>query len=364
MVTQSFDKFREKWYADFNYVDGFMFQASEFSDVSGAWAVSFTVWRGGEKNATINDVPLRFYRFENDGPQKKKIEEGVKVMGYPVVAANEWVRVNMKGVKTFDAPQTSNFVTVKQDGRGRLCEGALGYMNNNSNIVQQNTQMVGLYSSCFSGAHGLPILPANWNRVLALFCARKTITPNWINDKDEYSAPDASHPDYDQWVNDCHVYSLFQNSSNQSAMRDVEYKGKIWQINNQFFWSVPKTIADLADKHGFVALHADADTASESFMSQRLAEISLSPDAQQILDLANAMMINTFKWREAYAEENPKLHLHAWDAGYKQQKELWSTYDPQNWALFKKKWKVFEDRMREGVWKFGFLKPSVKLWRD
>ena len=32
------------------------------------------------------------------------------------------------------------------------------------------------------------------------------------------------------------VYSLFESKSNQSSLRQVEYKDKLWDIKNEFCW--------------------------------------------------------------------------------------------------------------------------------
>jgi hypothetical protein len=52
-----------------------------------------------------------------------------------------------------------------------------------------NATGVFLMTSCSTLDADIPIIPENIHKVVALFAARKTITPNWINCKDEYSSP-------------------------------------------------------------------------------------------------------------------------------------------------------------------------------
>lgn len=46
MSGEGYEKFREVFYKHFNFKDGMLFRASSFSDVSGEFGISFTVWEG------------------------------------------------------------------------------------------------------------------------------------------------------------------------------------------------------------------------------------------------------------------------------------------------------------------------------
>ena len=55
-------------------------------------------------------------------------------------------------------------------------------------------------------------------------------------------------------------------------------------------------------------------------------------------------------------EEYPEYHLNTWDAGFYQIKKILKKYMPDELKAFRTLYKEFEDRMREGVYKFDFLK--------
>lgn len=123
-------------------------------------------------------------------------EGGLKVWGEKELyntdeeqAASRWVRQEIRGLKAKDAPQLSSAIRVKQRGHGALPLGAVGYMLNSNNNIYKNQTSVGLFTSAFSDAHGLSVIPSNLLKCTALFTARKTIKDNWINQKDEYLAP-------------------------------------------------------------------------------------------------------------------------------------------------------------------------------
>jgi len=104
-------------------------------------------------------------------------------------AASAWIRKEVKGKKTFDAPQLSSGCKVKQNGRGMIIENALGYVQYNANNVYFNDTNVSMFSGAFSGANGLSVIPKNFMKVVSLFAARRLIKRNWLNDKDEYLPP-------------------------------------------------------------------------------------------------------------------------------------------------------------------------------
>jgi len=232
MSGGSYEAFRKRFFSSFGFKNGFLFEATHFSDCAKGWGVSFTaidnVKNNGKFLLDIVDLDDAF------AIQKIGTKEIYNTDGE--LLASEWVRKEIKSSKTQDAPPVSSFATVKENGNSGLVSGALGYMNNGGNNVQQNNMMVGIYSSCYANAHGFSIVSENLTKASALFLARKSITGNWINDKDEYLAPNESHPDYQQFVTDSLVYSLFNNSSQQSSLRQIEYKGKLWDIKNEFFW--------------------------------------------------------------------------------------------------------------------------------
>lgn len=68
--------------------------------------------------------------------------------------------------------------------------GALMYFGNHANSLRDSGPFVYFVSSADTRGAGFSTLPANFDRVIALFSARKLVTGNWINDKDEYLRPD------------------------------------------------------------------------------------------------------------------------------------------------------------------------------
>jgi hypothetical protein len=273
--------------------------------------------------------------------------------------ASEWVREEVKNKKsTLDYPKLSAPLTVKQKGYSKLCEGAFGYFYNNGNNVYYNGTNVGIFTSCFSGKSGLSIIPENYNKVVSLFSARKLINSNWINQKDEYMAPNIIDDRYKIFNSDAIIHSLFNNSSNQSSLRQISYKDKLWDIKNQFFWMSKNEMAELSNQNNYTELYNDARTDSDRYVHTLLfggegIYNQLSDEAKDVLDSATSLVRLSFGMRRNFADTTN--HLNSWDAGYAQLKLLWKEYYPEQFKEFRAKYKVLEDKMRPMVYELGFL---------
>ncbi len=273
--------------------------------------------------------------------------------------SSEWVREEIKGKKCIqDLPKLSSALKVKQTGYSNLCEGAFGYFYNNGNNVYYNDTNVGLFTSCFSGKSGLSIIPENFKKVTIMFSARKLIETTWLNQKDEYFAPNENHEHYQQFTNDSIIYSLFNNSSQQSSLRQITYKDRLWDIKNEFFWMSKEEMMDLANNANYTELYSDARTDSNRHVYKLLfgqEDIynNLSPDAKLVLDKASEMVRISMDIRTHFADDIN--HLNSWDAGYAQLKLIWKEYFPEEFKEFRQLYKNLEERMRPLVYGLGFL---------
>ena len=275
-----------------------------------------------------------------------------------VVSPSKWVREPIKGMKTHDAPQMKSALNYGQDGRGSVVDGFLGYMVNNSNNVYKSAQAVTIGSSTFAMGNGLSIHPLNIFRCFSLFSARKIVKGDWLNDKDEYLTPNEEHQQFEQFKYDSLVYSLFNSSSEQSSLRQVEYKDKLWDIKNEFFWMSADRMKELADENGYDELYNDARTASDRhvykllFGEERIYD-KLSDDAKAVLDKATELVERSMELRQVMADDHN--HLDSWDAGYAQLKLVWKEYFEEDFKEFRQLYKNMEDRMCPLVYELGFL---------
>ena len=353
LTGSNWESFRNVFFKEFSYCDAIQFRASHFADVSDNWGISFSLWCVG---ITKNKSEFEYTLIDNINGEV--VETGKKIV-YNIdgnVSASVWCKEPIKKIKTNDAPQISSAVKVKEDGRGTLIDNALGYIGNNSNNVEMGIQYSALYSSCSSRAHGFSITDCNFNRCTTLFAARRLVKADWINWADEYLAPNTEHEKWNEFANDSLIYSLFESKSNQSSLRNVEYKNKKWDIKNEFFWMPKQTIEDLANTNGFTHTYNDARTSKDRYVYNKLQSITLSPEAQAVLDKANDIVRNTFKYRELFDSEHPEYQIMNWDCGWYQIKALAKEYAKDDYAEFVKLYKALESKMRPMVYTLGFLR--------
>ena len=277
---------------------------------------------------------------------------------------NDWAEAILLEDPGQDGLRLSSAVRARTEMEPRrIRSDSLGMMLSKGNNVYENSTGVALFTSAYSdsGSRCVQIASINFNRVVAFFFARKAIFPDWLNDKDEYLVPDTEHPDYEQWVNDAIVYALFNNSSQQSALRGIEYKDKLWNIRNQFFFISNKDMRELANQINFTQLVRDAEQFPEdAYVFNQLKSVPLSADATQLVGAAYQLIRDSMRLRKRWHEDPPSdlkdLHLQAWDAGWAQLKPLFKKCFEPEYKEFVAQYKEFEDRMREGVYKFGFLR--------
>jgi hypothetical protein len=190
------------------------------------------------------------------------------------------------------------------------------------------------------------------------FSCRKTINSTWKNKKDYYFEPNESHEQFNQFKYDSIVYSLFNSASNQSSLRQVTYKDKLWDIKNEFFWMSKEEMMELANNNNYYVLYSDARTENNRYVHNLLfgeenIYEQLSPDAKLVLDKATELVRMSMTTRSHFADD--QNHLNSWDAGYAQLKLVWKEYFPNEFKEFRQLYKNLEDRMRPLVYELGFL---------
>lgn len=213
------------------------------------------------------------------------------------------------------------------------------------------------FSSAFaSGCGGISVLPGNFLRCCSAFAARRLIKGDWINDKDEYMKPNTDDPRYPEFEADSLVFCLFDSNSQQSSLRKVEYKGKSWDVKNEFFWIPSKKMAEWADAEGLDETYAEASVSSDRHMAKVLNGTSLSAEAKAVLDKATELVQKSMKFRQMFNDDHPEYQILNFDSSYYQLKPIWKQYMPEEFKIFRELVKKLADKMRPAVYSLGFLR--------
>jgi hypothetical protein len=270
---------------------------------------------------------------------------------------SNWVR-EIKTNYDIYVPNLTSALNFVEKGNSKIDKNYIGFLLWNSNAPRENTTKVSLFTSMYSTGQGMSITNNNLFRILVAFSARKLINSDWLNWYDEYLSPNEYHELFEQFKYDSIVYSLFESKSNQSSLRQITYKEKLWDIKNEFFWMSKNEMLELSNQNNYSDLYNDARTDSDRYVykllfgEERIYD-KLSPDAKLVLDKATELVRKSMQMREIFA--NDENHLKSWDAGYSQLKLIWKEYYADEFKEFRQLYKNLEDRMRPLVYELGFL---------
>ena len=354
----SYLNFREKFFNAFKYEKGFLFEASHFSDVAQGWGINFALFNSG-KDTNLNSFPMKLVEMGDNYELEEKDVKVIYNLDNQQTLSN-WIENTSK---PSDFPKLTSSLLVKDSKFGSgLPSDCFATMVASGNNVYENTQSVYILNGGETRGKGKKFVnKGNFNKCMSLFTSRRIISRNWVNWQDEYLAPNENHPDFNQFTYDSIVYSLFENKSQQSSLRQVDYKDKKWDIKNEFFWMSKDEMIALANEKHFDELYKDARASDERFVYSKLfgeerVYDKLSPDAKAVVDMATELTKKSFEMRKLVSENHPEYHLMSWDAGYAQLKLVWKVYFKDDFNEFRAKYKALEDRMRPLVYELGFLR--------
>jgi len=115
-------------------------------------------------------------------------------------------------------------------------------------------------------------------------------------------------------------------------------------------------IHQLANNNNLSFTYNDARTSKERYVYTKLQTVTLSTEAQAVLNKANDIVKNTFKYRELFDSEHPEYQIMNWDCGWYQIRALAKEYDKTEYDEFVELYKKLADKMRPMVYTLGFLK--------
>lgn len=359
----SYKDFRKNFLNSFKFEKGFLFQASHFADVKANWGINFAIF-SNNKSENVSD-----FNFDLVDVNKDSFDLEIQATKdvYNVdnsLKASDWVRQEVKKHKDLVLyPHLSSSLKVSDKDNQRIVRNSLGSVCFLSNSVYKNSVGVSFFSSIQTQGNAsisISVLEENLLKCTSLFTARKSIVCNWINSKDEYLAPNEQHENYRQFEVDSLIYSLFHSGSNQSSLRQVDYKGKKWDIKNEFFWLSKEEMLSLANDNNFDEMYQDVRTDEDRHVYNLLFKQGLynelSEDAKEILDMATDLIRKSFTMRKMMSEAHSEYHLQSWDCGFAQLKLVWQQYFKDDYKVFRDKYKAFENRLIPQVYELGFLK--------
>lgn len=369
---QYFGNLLQKIMSNFSFNSGFLLNSGEFSGTSKKWGISFTV--------------LKSHQFEVDDRTDRKYNLMVKVLNdegtiedvgtHTLLETPQkewlatWVKDSLKGKNEYlpngDVLNLSSAYICKKripKNTKRYLADAFGSAVMVGNNVEKSQGDTFLLSSNYVSGNCVSVTPESFERTALAFSLRRSTKATWINDKDNYLKPQEtfeSLPEYPQIISDAVVYSLFNQASYQSSLRDIDFNDKNWNVKNEFFWLSNEHMKRLADKYKNSELGFDADGDSQRFVYGWLKkhEGTMSEEATAVLELATKLLDSCFDQRSLYAEDYLEKSFNAWDAGWVQVRDLLRLSGRKDTLKeFNEVYEKLDRKMNGIIYKYGFL-PS------
>ena len=330
----------------YKFRGGFVFNAKEFSGVK-SWPLIFAVFENGIPE---DSSEFEFDILERQGLDVVKIGTKTFYNTDNVPSAKEWVKKSWieKTDRVILPPTKNGFdydvnTSIRKD---TMKSNSLGFLHNNANSVQYNSQMVGLYTQPFQSGNGLSFDHNGFWNAITLFNARKLVQLNWLNDKDEYLAPNEEHVSYNKFKNMCLVRSLFSEGSNQTSWLTKVYNGISYRITNEFFPFKKEHVAEKINVHPSMATFDDYNSSCERYVAKLLWDEKIYNELpKQAQDVLN-------EYKNIYLNKICLMTDSVWDIGYVQIRKSF----PNDFNIFDNLLNELDKIMIPLVYELGFLK--------
>lgn len=274
--SQNFIKFRESFKAKF--LEGFITPADTFDNVKGQFPIGFLIWNTKHKQS-IHKVSIDVFDRESHFLGKKNFySEKSKTI-------NQWLR------------------DFKEDN-----DVFLSYLMSDAPDFQMQ-KMVALLSKPYN-RHGIfqKITQTNLKNTFIYFAVRYAISATWINDRDQFYAPNSLWEEDKEFQSDCLAFTLFHGQNRITSTEGT----------NHF---IPFTESEIGAKSAFesdfmtrfIRGKVEIDSSSDSlFGGKSMSEkLEFSPEAKAVFEAG----------REIFA------YYHAQDFGTKPYNVNASLYD-------------------------------------
>ena len=351
------DQMLRDTFFQYHFERGFMFSSEAFVGSKGKFPVGFLVWYLSKKeHVDGQNIVLDVYdsACEKYGTKKISTSERSNFL-------NKWVlRKRNSGIMPpFSSALGVGLRTV--DVRDRVADGFLCSLMSAGNDMQHQNYTA-LLSGPYASAGGFSVVPENFEKSMVLHAVRRIPRATWDNDRDQFYQPFVE-PLPEEFVTDCVVWSSFSSSNDTVSIKDVSYKGKIYQIENQLFpfllseaktWDVDLT-----------SIRSQLFAANEDrFLATWISQHSLSPEAEAVL----ATALNLYKCVYGNLAEIRWIDykIEMWDMGWWQVKA--AAKDMESATQFLKDLSIAENelaiKIRGQIPLLGFTPPQVEPLSD
>ena len=202
------------------------------------------------------------------------------------------------------------------------------------------------------------ITPYNIDRCLTYTTIINIIDVNYLNSKLCLTYPNVNSRLYNQFINDCMVYSIFSANNKITSLRNIDNQ---YNFNNNLFFLSKDYIKQLAIEYKNESTlkdiynHPNNPTLCNILYNKLKSKEQFSTISKDVLKKGMDLYKSSFKYREYYNNVYPEYQINNWDCSFHQLKQLLKI-TPQlkeEYREFKKLMSDFKQYLR--VFDFGFL---------
>lgn len=340
----------------YTYKRGFIFPIKCFYGSTGNFPVGFLVWDlANRKHLENQTITIDVF---NDSVEKI----GTKVV--PSVSRdamlNKWCpRPKWDGhsiMPMFSSalvPQTKN-----KDQRDHVAPGYLFSLASLGDDVQ-HTNNVFMLSTPYANAGAFSVTKDNFEKAMVLHAVKKLPSPTWTNNRDAFYAP--AQKLSSEFISDCVIWSAFASSNNAVALRNVPYKGDVYQIINNLYPFMLDEIRRWPCVNGDIAAQMVAAN-EDRYLASWLRGRALSAEAAAVMFAAKklyqvfyAELMNT-RWMQ--------FKIETWDVGIYQVRSALKDAGlaSDELAALKDAHDALRAKLLPQVYSLGFLNPDVEYF--
>jgi hypothetical protein len=314
--AESCQKFREQIF-DYIFLRGFMFSSSHFHGTTkkNAFPVGFLVW-DLSKHQSLDQQSIILDIFDE---QFIKTDTKQIVVQNKEKFLNKWI---LRPAQTILFPPGASAININPPSvakTDRIADGFLASLMIRGNDFQ-NQNYTAFLSFPYINGHALSVTSENFEQAMVIHASIRIPKATWINDRDQFFMPygDLSK----QFITDCTVWSLFNNSNQTASLRNVEYKGKIYQIENHFFpfsaleltsWIMNGQDIKTIFFHEVNGVN-EIDKVKDSFVTKWLSKREISTEAEEVLKAAKK--VYHFYFDGLSLLQISKFKIETYDAGW------------------------------------------------
>lgn len=361
------ENFNTWLFEDFGFVDGFLFNASEFEGTtkSAKWGITFSIFDTESKN-NGHTITLDLKELHMNGIQSIGNHTYRRVEGKDSLKnwANYTLR-NRTGKITSDSHilQSSAFVFNETTSRRNAWySDAIGSVYLPSNKVASLSEF-NVYSGMFGSAGGFAVIPNNFESVVVNMAVQSIVDQEWFNAKDEFKKPESNileSKEFKEFIANSVLISIFKSPvAQQTSFRNVTFRNETGlNLINEWFFMSREEIEGLANINKNSEVGFDLQNSHERYVYIWLQEhyTELSEEGKQLLKMAKKVVIETFPQRKNLADDYDSFGFNSWDAGWIQITRMIKLgYKTESYDLFKYYLNLLEQKMKEQIYEFEIL---------